>query len=406
MKLEDRLPEALTRIADSTPVSDPGVFDPDTLMIAARQTPGRPSRLLVGAVAAIVLAGVGGLVLLADRPTADVFDTPNPPAAQTSPAPTLQSTGTTAPQVSTSTPATSASSPAAPGDEPGPVGAMVLPDTTSMHVDRADNNLLSGTSPMRWYATNQARPETGPYLQLVTSQNSVPIGTELGCLLAPTTATTQASLDDGTPVCLLARDPTNLFGRLALNRSPYTIFIEGNATDPELITAANHVVPSDTGPGFEISAAGLPIGVTQTGAGWQVSDFGTTSLDGAYHPVVLAGWTDDAGRLLFYAATQEDPSWMANHRLDFDTVTDVTVRGVPAFLRTITGQPSYLGLVWHENGTTFQVGSQGLSQSELLEFAEQMRPATVTEWNAMSAEAAATGATLDAGEPPESTNAG
>ncbi len=67
-------------------------------------------------------------------------------------------------------------------------------------------------------------------------------------------------------------------------------------------------------------------------------------------------------------------------RLGFESVTDITVRGVPAFIRTLDDQPDYRGVVWHENGITFQVGSQRLSESELLDLVEQMRPATQSEW--------------------------
>jgi hypothetical protein len=361
VKLEDRLPDALERIADSTPINDPGAFVPDVMTLMSDLESSRPSHRLLAAAAAVVVVGVAGIVVVANRPdTNGASDTPESPSSSIVP--------NTA----------SASEPSALA-EPGPAGSMVLPQTTGMSVSFAEEGSLVGDSSMRWYATGQAQPETGRYLRLFSYQNGVPAGESLGCDVA--VSVTRGGVPVPSDVdCYEARDASDPFGRVALDRSPYSIIIEGNVTDDELLTAALHVVPSVNGAGFEISEAGLPTGVTRTGTGWNVSDFAATGVDAADDSIIQVNWADVTGRSIFYVATTDDAAFTSNLRLGFESVTDITVRGVPAFIRTLDDQPDYRGVVWHENGITFQVGSQRLSESELLNLVEQLRPATQSEW--------------------------
>ena len=361
MKLEDRLADALARIADSTPINDPGAFVPDVMTLRSDLESSAPSHRVLAVAAAIVVVGVAGIVVVANRPgTNGASDAPTPPSLSIVPN------------------TTSASSPSALG-EPGPVGSMVLPQTTGMSVAFAEEGSLVGDSSMRWYATSQAQAETGRYLRLFSYQNGVPAGESLGCDVAVSVTRVGVSVpSDG--LCFKQRDASDPFGRVALDRSPYSIIIEGNVTDDELLTAARNVVPSVNGAGFEISEAGLPSGVSQTGTGWNVSDFAATSVDAADNTIIQVNWVDVTGRSIFYVATTDDAAFTSNLRLGFESVTDITVRGVPAFIRTLDDQPDYRGVVWHANGITFQVGSQRLSESELLDLVEQMRPATQSEW--------------------------
>ncbi|MCU1387635.1 MAG: hypothetical protein JWL72_973 [Ilumatobacteraceae bacterium] len=293
-----------------------------------------------------------------------------PPPATLAPSTSVDAAASTAPTVESST-----------TDAPGPAGAMVLPESSGFTLAGASNEFEANTDPIRYYASSQPQPENGPYLVVYTLRNAGAANTGGGCDLS---SESQTTLADGTTGCLQTRNGSVGFGRLTVRRSPDTILIEGNATDAQLLDAANHVVPSDSGPADEVATAGLPAGVTQTGVGWTVSDFATTSLDVTVDPIVLMNWSTPDGRLLFLAAAREDQAWLLNHRLDHKTIIDVTTRDTAGFIRTIAGQPNYLGLVWHENGITYQVGSQGLTQTELLALVEQMRPATAAEWSAMS----------------------
>jgi hypothetical protein len=273
---------------------------------------------------------------------------------------------------------------------------MVLPPSAGLRVQSALQGVRAGDQQIqiRWYATSQAQPEAATYLRLLSYQNQVPPGQSLGCVLADSETRT-ATLTDGTNVCLALRNTPIGIGRLAMDRSPFSILIEGNATDDELITAAEHVVTSNDS-AFEITQSGLPAGVSESGTGQNVSDFASVSSAVAAQSMLQVNWSSERGdHSIFYVATVDDPSFTSNLRLGFDTIIDISVRGVPGFLRTLPDQPSYLGLVWTENGTTYQVGSQGLTQGQLLDYVEQMRPATNTEWRAL----------LDAANPPDAPSA-
>ncbi len=355
MKLEDRLPEALSRIADSTPVKEAVVFDPTAITIGPEVDRSRPS-LRVMATAAAAVVAIVGLAIVASRPGRD-GEAESPPSLPNPPAPTMALSE--------------------PG--PGPLGAMVLPAATGMEVEFAQEGSLANGALFRWYATDQARPETGPYLRLFSYQNDVPAGQSLGCALAAD-ETRNVVLGDGTLACFEVRGASDPSGRIALDRSPYSIIVEGNVSDDELLNAAEHVVQSAGGIGFEISDDGLPAGAALTGTGRGVSDFATTGLPTPNHSMVQVTWVDSAGRSIFYVATTDDTTSTLNLRLGFESVTDITVRGLPGFIRTLEGQPSYRGVVWRENDVTYQVGSQQLTESQLLDLVEQMRPATQSEW--------------------------
>lgn len=365
MKIEDRLPEALDRIARATPVNEYPRFDAGR---PVSTTTNSRSRVLVAA-AAIVVVGVAGLVAVTNR------DGDSPVTEQ----PPTNATNTIASAIPTPS--------GAPAETAGPPGAMTLSATTRMSVEHVQQGRLRGDNPTRWYATNSVTPEAGAYLRVASSPNDVPAGSDPTCMLAAT-ETTSVTLNDGSYACLEVRDPDVLMGRIAVDRGPEVIRIEGAATDAELLVAANHLVAEPTGAGYEIAPAGLPGQVELTGTGWLVSDFAATSFDAGDDKMIQVNWISETGASMFYVATTDAATWLPNLRLGYDTVADLTVRGVPAFTRTLPDQPNYLGLVWHENGITYQVGSQQLTQHELLELVEQMQPATASEWTALNETAA------------------
>lgn len=289
-----------------------------------------------------------------------------------------------------------APSPNPPAPGAGPLGAMVLPEATGMTVEFVEEGSFAGDSLTRSYTTSRALPETEPYLRIFSYQNDVPADQSFGCVLAAD-ETRDVVLGDGTSACLEVRGGSDPFGRIALDRSPYSVVIEGNVSDDELLNAAEHLVASEDGTSFEISAAGLPSGVTLTGISRGVSDFATTGVHTSNDSMVQVNWINAAGHSIFYVATTDDAAFTPSLRLGFESVTDTTVRGVPAFIRTLEAQPRYLGVVWRENDVTYQVGSQQLTESQLLDLVEQMRPATNSEWATIIAAAQQPSETTDTG---------
>lgn len=267
--------------------------------------------------------------------------------------------------------------------EPGPDGAMTLPSASGMHVQWATNEPPGAGADQRRYATSGPQPETATYIRLTSYVNGAPADHDPGCMLGDESVTSE-TLADGAAVCLAPRGESEPFGRLAMNRWPDTILLEGNATDAELLAAADAVAADPVGGGFDIDATGLPAGVALTGTGASVSDFASSAADPTASSMASVSWSDQAGRSMFYVATPDDESFLPNLRLGFTAVTDTTVRGVPAFVRTLAEQPGYLGVVWREDGRTFQVGSQGLTLDELLGLVEQLRPATAADWSDMT----------------------
>jgi hypothetical protein len=327
------------------PVGDPGPFDPE--LTTLRLGPSRigSSRRAIALAAAAVLLVVAGATTVALRRTSG-----------------------------------SAAS------DPGlvPVGAMALPESTGLHVRWAGQTLPAVSSRLGWYATAGEHPELRTYLRIVTFENSVPEATLLTCPLAE--AARDVTLPDGSPACLAERPSSEAFGRIFVDQSPFAVIIEGTVDDDALIDAAEHLeLDPVSGWGRFIGAAGLPPGVVETGRGWTVSDFASTATDVTTQPMVQINWGDAGGRSVFYVATADGPDFVTNLRLRHETITDVSVRGTAGFLRTIRGDSGYLGVVWREHGVTYQVGSQQLTESELLGLVEELRPATPDEWAAMVA---------------------
>ncbi|MFN8023680.1 MAG: hypothetical protein U0Q03_19275 [Acidimicrobiales bacterium] len=267
-------------------------------------------------------------------------------------------------------------------DEPGPAGAMLLPTSSGMTVAQLQTGAIAGNVAMRWYATAGDLPETRTYLRVMTVPQQWPTEGPPSCA-TPVSDADEVTLADGTTACLDVREASDPFGTISVRRPSAEVIIAGRATDEQLRTAAATVVEASNGPGYEIRPARLPPDVALTGIGWNLSDFATISLDDASGPLVQVGWEAADGTSMFYAASRGD--FLANDRLGFDTITDITVRGQPGFIRTLAAEPDYVGVVWQENDMTYQVGSQGLGTERVLALIEQLQPATHTEWDALVA---------------------
>jgi hypothetical protein len=198
--------------------------------------------------------------------------------------------------------------------EPGLDGALVLSDATGMRPQVIEQGALAGDALISWYATSAAQPETSTYLRIMASN------------LEPT-------------------------GVIQTTVGRYVVTIDGNATDEQLLAAAQNLEPGQLPGRFEVDVAGLPPGVGPIGTGFAVSDFATT--DGAQDndDMIKTIFVDDERRSIFYLATRSNSASLNTHRLGFDSVTDTTVRDQPGFIRTLENQPNYLGLVWQEDGT-------------------------------------------------------
>ena len=357
MKLEDRLPTALGNLANTPPVPDVGEFDPHQTVTARPLQEQRGSKRLLAAAAAVAAIGVGGLVIASNRSTPDpVAD--SQPVPQT-PAPTL---------------------PPVTAPAPGPDGALLLPPTATLQPVLIEQGALAGTAPVAWYGTPVSQPETDTYLRvqavdLGQAPDSVP-----QCVSDQTTVT--STLADGATACLEERDASaDPTGTIERRVGAYVVIIDGRASDDQLIAAAENLTPGPSAGSFRIEAAGRPEGVELIATGVGVSDFAyVPDTDANDDDMISTIYVDDQSKSVFYLATRSDPETLAVHRLGFASVSDTTVRGQPGFFRTLENEPSYLGLVWHENGFTYQLGSQQLTQPELLDIVDQLKVATLADW--------------------------
>lgn len=355
MKLEDHLPTALDNIANTTPVGDPGDFNPH--LATASTSTNRSSKRLLASAAAIGALGIGGLVIASGRET---------------PAPVSESVPDPAPPTVTLPPA--------PATEPGPDGALLLPEATGMNVAYIEQGALAGDLAISWYATPTAQPETSTYLRVVAYDVGLAAGDVAECFMDG--ATVSSALVDGTPVCLEDRDPADPTGAIAINVDQFAVIVDGRATDEQLVAAAENLATGAQPGAFEISPDGLPPQVENLATGFGVSDFATVAAAQADDDMITANFVDDQARSIFYLATRRTSPALDTYRLGFGSVTDILVRGESGFIRTLDDEPNYLGLVWQEDGVTYQVGSQGLTQDELLALVEQLQPATQSDWEA------------------------
>lgn len=336
---------------DSTPITMDEIIGSDNPAAPANLTRVRTTRrgarrATFARAAAFVAtaAAVVGLVVIADRPDADpVADQPG---------------STVLPEAG------------------APAGALVL-DTdvpgwellaATVDQPRTDAELF----PRRIYAIDGPRPEDGP--SLVVESFDVDARTPE---VTSSTATVSVGDVDGF-----------LFDRAAGGRG-LVYETDGfwydltayNLTDTQLLAAGEAARRSDDGNGAIIDPSGLADQLTTEAVGvagesWFLS---LTAID---NPMSGARWEDGA-RSMWLQSFKQDPSIDRFQRIGAATVVDTTVSGQPAFIRTIEGQDDFRSITWRTDGHTHSLGSLGVSEQDLVQFAETLRPATTVEWDAV-----------------------
>lgn len=359
--LRDRLPESLDRIAATTPVPDADVFDPDKMTLVDSETPRR--RYGVAAAAAVAILGVGGLIVIAQR---DVDGDFNAPAA--TPADAVTSAIGTTPST------------------PEPPAALVLPpnsglDLTQAVRDRDASLEHQGVPPepavMRWYVDEASRDKE--WIRVTLGQDDVPGGPS-GCMLVED-VTEVVSYDNGPDGCRVSAE-ASATGLTRVQRfvDGASVIVTGTAADAQLAAASAALVRDPT-VGFGLAPEALPAGFAEAGVGQGLSDFAIRELDD--DPVLSQYYEGPNGKSLFLVAVQEDESFFRMQRMDEGTMTDITVAGEPALLRTSPGDPVYRGVVFRRDGRTYTVGSRGLTDTELIDLVERLEPVSATAWSAI-----------------------
>jgi hypothetical protein len=168
----------------------------------------------------------------------------------------------------------------------------------------------------------------------------------------------------------------------------------------QLLAAANTAHQSPDGYGAVLDGTALPQGVSERGAGI-VSELWFISRQAATQPIPEAHWTDGNGSLWYRSF--DDPAMPPLGRFGFESVTDTTVNGHPAYAATgENGVP--VSVMWSDGVRTFLLASNGLTASQLQSLAATLRPATDDEWAKMTqgqpdTPASASTTTLPSSEP-------
>jgi len=243
----------------------------------------------------------------------------------------------------------------------------------------------------RWYTTTMDRPEVEPHLKLATA----PAIPELTVEIPPSGVdATQVAVSGGNG--WLYDDPASDGRVVAFTRDNTMFVLTGyQLNDVQLLSAADHAVLTDDGNlGAVIEPGGLPAGLVERAAGI-LSEGGFTPFETLQHPNASVRWfhpradggpPSDRGPMLWLEWEREDPTLLPIHRLEYASVTDTTVHDVPAFVVTNDVPDYYLGVVWSENGFTYTLGTWGLDPEAVVAAANQLRPATDAEWNALETE--------------------
>ncbi len=105
------------------------------------------------------------------------------------------------------------------------------------------------------------------------------------------------------------------------------------------------------------------------------------SLPALDNPMSSARW-ENGTRSLWLQSFEQDAEVDRFQRIGAASVVDTTVNGQPAFIRTLVGQDEFRSIAWHTDGFTHSLGSLGVSEEDLIEFAETLRRATTLEWDA------------------------
>ncbi len=342
----------------------------------------RTRGLLVVAASVLTLAGVVGVWASANRPGEQTHTPPEQPTS----APSSEST---------------APIERVDGDTGVPGGAVILdefPDalteaTGYSYVGTAEASQPAGpVEPwiQRWYTATMDQPELHPRLQLASTS-----ATQQFAPAVPPADVEPTQVTVGGETAWLYDDPSGS-GRAVAFRDDDTLFVVTGyqLSDDDLLTAAEHTVLADNDSvGAVIDPAALPEGLVERAVG-TVSEERFTPLESLQSAPASIRWYNarpdgalpsDGEPMLWLGWRREDPGLLPLHRLDYDNVTDTTVRGVPAFIAS-NDTPGYLAILWSEGGYRYTLGGFGLNQRTVLEAANQMQPATAEDWAALKPE--------------------
>lgn len=356
---EARLSAGLDHLAAATPVDDPGEFDPASLLLT--EPANRPRRMVpLLAAAAVAAVTVAGLVMLTPGAEAPA---PGAQADESSPTAAL-------PPAEIEQPV-----------DPAPAGALVIDDVSdllpgaSISAGSTESPSVDAASPpaqvRRWYTATMVRPD----LDAAVAVEAFPAAMMAADVPANATSVSVQGVD-----AALYDHPMFPGRTVALTVDATRYVLTGtNLADDDLLLAAEHVGPAADGYGGVIADAGLTNGLVERAVG---TVFETTFLSREALGLQSAvTYVESEAGMLWVRTLQEDAGLLDLHRLGYDTVTDTTVHGQPAFVTTLANQTQYRGVTWHEDGVTYVVGSNDLTTETAVELANRLRPATLDEWN-------------------------
>lgn len=298
----------------------------------------------------------------------------------------------TTPVATTTTDATQESATA----RPAPDGAMVLDQFPAVLTGAtgysyaataaaSEPSFPANTWIQRWYTATMDQPELHPRLKVASTSSTKQF---------PSVGADARQVTVRGATAWLYDEPED-GGRTVAFQVGETVFVVTGyqLSDEELLTAAEHTMPADSSVGSVIDADALPAGLAERAVG--ITPEGSfVPLESPPQPVASVRWYNarpdgalpgSGEPMLWLGWSIDDPDLASLRRLDYDKVTDTTVRGVPAFVAT-NESPTYLGVIWSEGGYTYTLGGWGLDQDTLVAAADQLRPATDADWSALQPE--------------------
>jgi hypothetical protein len=290
-------------------------------------------------------------------------------------------------------------------DQPAPGGALVfdrLPDeladaTGYRYVGAGSAELAPSARVQRRYTADVDAPERGPHLSLTvasSTQGNPPV-------IPPPEVDVQTVSVRGVTGWLYD-DPSGDGRTVAFAADGVVFELTGvQVSDEELLRAADHTSLGDGGTDPSgttawpaeidgvIGPAGLPAGVVERAVGVANESGGFTSFTSNSSTHTSVRWADalppsDGDAMLSLGWVADDPDLLPLYRLGQGTVTDATVRGVPAFI--VSRGEQRVTLVWFENGYRYSLGGFALAVDDVLAAADSLRPATDAEWTALTVE--------------------
>ena len=227
----------------------------------------------------------------------------------------------------------------------------------------------------RRYASGSATPEHAPAL-------------DVWVIDADASASPRASGDPGVTVqgvqAVWLEAGLSTARQLSFERDGSRFIVRGyRLTDQQVIAAAEHTHLSDAGlgDGALIDPEGLPVGVSELMVGVEKEVW---LLPGAAETgdIPAVGWAD-GDRIVWLRSVLADDAFVSAQRVPASTVTDVTVRGHPAFVATYDRQANLLWMAWTEGERSYVLASNDVESDELVAFAEALTPVTHAEWDEM-----------------------